>query len=222
MSLHRLEMSLRSKIDKALFCLRSAPAWLAMSTSTSYLRSTGWLRNRAAGMPSDARGEPIPWITYPSLFFLEPRVRPEMSIFEYGSGSSTLWWARRVRRVVSCEHDEEWFGHMRPLMPPSVEFCHAALDAEAYAREILKYESAFDIVVIDGRDRNNCARNSLAALKPSGVVLWDNSDREEYRPGFDFLERNGFRRIDFAGMGPLNVYQWTTSIFYRADNCLGL
>jgi len=215
-------MGLRSKIEKAVICLRSVPTWVAMSTDSSYLRTTGWLQNRSLRMPRDVRGDPIPWMTYPSLFFLESRVHREMSVFEFGSGGSTLWWARRVRRVVSCEHDKSWFGQMQPLLPALVEFHHVALEDGQYSAEILKYQSAFDIVVIDGRDRVNCARNSLEALKPDGVVLWDNSDRDEYREGYEFLERNRFRRIDFAGMGPLNVYQWTTSIFYRDRNCLGL
>jgi hypothetical protein len=87
---------------------------------------------------------------------------------------------------------------------------------------VLKYRNEFDIVVIDGRDRVSCARNSLGALKPDGVIVWDNADREEYRPGYQFLESNGFRRLDFAGLGPLNAYQSTTAVFYRDSNCLGI
>jgi len=108
------------------------------------------------------------------------------------------------------------------MVPALVEIHCVALDEHQYSREVLKYQNEFDIIVIDGRDRINCARNALAALKPDGVILWDNSDRDEYRLGYELLERNGFRRLDFAGMGPLNAYQWTTSIFYRGQNCLGL
>jgi hypothetical protein len=215
-------MGLRSKIDTALTCMQSIPSWFALSRRASYLRDSGWLRSRSLGAPRDAQGRPVPWITYPSLFFLEPRVRADMSVFEFGSGSSTLWWASRVRRVVSCEHDQAWFEQVRSTVPASVDIRHVGLEEQRYSREILQYRNEFDIVVIDGRDRINCARNVLTALKEDGIVLWDNSDRDEYRAGYEFLEQNGFRRIDFTGLGPLNVYQWTTSIFYRDRNCLGL
>lgn len=211
-----------SRLESLFICVRSTPSWFAMSGKTGYLRTTGWLRSRSQLMPTDVRGEPIPWMTYPSLSFLEPRVRAEMSVFEFGSGSSTLWWARRVRRVISCEHDRAWFERTRAIVPLHVEISHVALEEQQYSREVLKYQNMFDIVVIDGRDRVNCARNTLPALKSDGVILWDNSDRDEYRPGYEFLEQHGFRRIDFTGMGPMNDYQWSTSIFYRDQNCLGL
>ena len=145
-----------------------------------------------------------------------------MSVFEFGSGSSTLWWARKVRRVISCEHDREWFERTRAIAPSNVEMIHAPLEDQQYAREVLKHGNAFDIIVIDGRDRIQCAYNSIAALKSDGVIIWDNSDRDEYRDGYEFLAQKGFRRLDFIGMGPINVYAWSTTVFYRNPNCLDL
>ena len=67
----------------------------------------------------------------------------------------------------------------------------------AYAGEIAAYPGQFDILVIDGRDRVNCIKNGIGALRPGGVVIWDNSDREEYRSGYDLLTAAGFGRLDF-------------------------
>ena len=92
-------------------------------------------------------------------------------------------------------------------------------DREARMSEFV---AEFDCVVIDGRDRVNCARHALGALTAGGVIVWDNSDRDCYQEGFDFLRDHGFRRIDFWGLGPINAYPWCTSIFYRDGNCLGL
>ena len=36
-------------------------------------------------------------------------VRPNLRVFEYGCGNSSLWWAQRVEKVVSVEHDEAWY-----------------------------------------------------------------------------------------------------------------
>jgi hypothetical protein len=84
------------------------------------------------------------------------------------------------------------------------------------------YTNAFDAIVIDGRDRVNCCKNSLGALKAAGVIIWDNSERPDYQEGYDFLINNGFKRIDFGGIGPINPDAWCTSVFYRSNNCLGI
>lgn len=62
--------------------------------------------------------------------------------------------------------------------------------------------------------------NSIKTLKDDGVIIWDNSDRVNYQEGYDFLLANGFKRLDFWGIGPVNSYSWCTSIFYRKENCL--
>jgi hypothetical protein len=211
---------LRSHPLKTLKALRNCLGLIA--GNTGYLSTTGWFRSHVLSSSVDARGEPLPWITYSSLRFLEPRLNPEMEVFEFGSGASTLWWARRARSVVSCEHDREWLERTRALAPANVQLMYAAGTGPEYAGAILAYNSKFDVVVIDGVDRVSCARNCIGALKPSGVILWDNTDREEYRPGFELLRSQGFRRVDFIDMTPINLFECSTSIFYRDGNCLGL
>ena len=98
----------------------------------------------------------------------------------------------------------------------------APLADQAYSNSILAYRETFDIIVVDGRDRVECAKNSLQALKPNGVIIWDNSDRPEYEAGYEFLLNKGFKRIDFSGFGPINSRAWCTSVFYRPGNCLGI
>jgi predicted O-methyltransferase YrrM len=211
-----------SRISRALACLKEARSWIELSAEASFLRESGWLRSKASHRPEDERGNPIPWITYSSLSFLMRRVRPDMSVFEFGAGSSTLWWAGRVRQVVSCEHDRQWFEKIRSAIPANATITCADVKSGQYCRSILSYQNAFDVVVIDGRDRIQCAHNCLGALKSSGVVIWDNADRTEYEAGYQFLAAHGFRRIDFTGMGPINAYGWSTAIFYRTENCFDL
>lgn len=199
-----------------------ATLWPTVARKDSYFTRSGWLASRVDQRAVDAAGNPIPWMTYASLGFIEPRLRPDMAVFEFGCGSSTLWWAQRVRQVVSCEHDRQWFELTLALVPENVSLVLATRDEQRYSREILAHKSRFDIIVIDGRDRVRCARNSLDALRPGGVILWDNSDRDHYKPGYEFLHAHGFRRIDFVGMGPINNYGWSTSVFYREQNCLGI
>ena len=189
---------------------------------SGYLGSRGWFRTLLTRSSVDERGEPIPWITYPCLRFLESRLTRDMCLFEFGAGSSTLWWSKAVRRVVSCEHDRAWFDQIRSRIPANVELVHASREDHQYSNKVLEYVNEFDIVVIDGRDRVRCAQNAINALKPSGVIVWDNADRAEYQPGFEFLAGHGYRRIDFFGMAPIEQYEISTAVLYRDDNCLGL
>ena len=54
----------------------------------------------------------IPWMTYKATRWLDRYLERDMSVFEYGSGGSTIFLARRVRRVVSVEHDATWHGQV--------------------------------------------------------------------------------------------------------------
>ena len=144
-------------------------------------------------------------------------------LFEYGSGGSTLWWASRVKEIFSVEHDKYWFQKVSADIPPNVKLIYIDLDyGGAYSKKIGEFNNKFDIIIIDGRDRINCVMNALQAIKPDGVFIWDNSDREAYREGYDYLLINGYNRIDFEGMGPINLDSWCTSVFYRKENCIGI
>jgi hypothetical protein len=63
---------------------------------TGPLKDDGWFRSCREQASVDANGNPIPWITYPAIEFLVKRINNQLSVFEYGCGNSTLWWASRV------------------------------------------------------------------------------------------------------------------------------
>lgn len=188
-----------------------------------HLRRIGWLRSIEERMPLDREGNPLPWYTYPAISFLGERVKPYMDVFEYGSGNSTLWWSKRISHVTSCEHDHSWYEKMKPQLPANVDYIYCELDyGGQYCHIISPFQNCFDCIVIDGRDRVNCAKNSIGALKKDGVIIWDNGEREKYQEGYDYLVRQGFRRLNFWGPGPINNFDWCTALFYRPDNCLGI
>ncbi len=188
-----------------------------------YLENRGWLRSRQEGLPVDRDGNCLPWYTYSMISFLSDRVKPDMHVFEYGSGYSTLWWSQRVSHVTSCEHDRAWHDLIAARTPSNVDYIYCALDTDgAYCRVATPFKSEFDCIVIDGRDRVNCAKQCLGALKDSGVIIWDNAERERYEEGYAFLREHGFRRIDFWGLVAILAGESCTSVFYRDANCLGI
>ena len=188
----------------------------------NYATVTGWAASAESRRPIGPGGEPLPWYTYPAIYFISGRIKRGMRVFEYGSGNSTLWWSKRVAAVTSCEHNLEWFDLMSPKVPANVTYMHRDLESGKYAAALLEAEDLFDIVVIDGRDRIACAGFALQRLTDNGVIIWDNADRSRYRVAYRQIESNGFRRLPFRGHGPINKKEWETSIFYRPANCLGL
>lgn len=188
-----------------------------------YLRDIGWYESFTAQASIGRRRTPLPWLTYPAIELLSRRVRPEHAVFEYGAGMSTLWWAGRVRRVVSCEHDRSWYEWLESRVPEHVTLLHRELHyGGAYGNTILDYPGEFQVVVIDGRDRVHCARNAVKGLSPDGVIVWDDAERAQYREGIASLAEQGFRRVELVGMAPAACAAHETSIFYRDANCLGL
>jgi hypothetical protein len=187
----------------------------------SYLYTTGWLRSYRTGRPVTMSGSPLPWYTYPAIAFLAERVQPGTRVFEYGAGNSTLWWLSRGCEVVACEHDPDWFEAVqRQTQGAAVQVFRQEND-QSYATEAAA-NGLFDVVVIDGLDRVECAKACVSALNDTGVVIFDNTDRQEYREGFECLRNAGFRRLDLDGLAALNTFASRTSIFYRTRNCLGI
>lgn len=130
---------------------------------------------------------------------------------------------RRAVSVNSVEHAGAWVETIRRAAAPNVRLTEVAEgQAEAYVGSIGHLGLQFDVVVVDGEHRDACMRIVPGHLKSDGIIILDNADRTEYRDGILYLEQQGFRHVDFIGMGPINTYDWTTSIFYRSTNCVGL
>jgi hypothetical protein len=189
----------------------------------NHMNDLGYFRSAYMSMPVDAQDRPIPWFTYPAIAFLGARLCPSMALFEYGSGNSTLWFSGHVSTVTSVEHSREWFEIFSNKLPSNVTLLYCELDRNGfYSRTATESGRKYDVIVIDGRDRVNCALNCLSALNDGGIIIWDNSDRLHYGPGFEFLKQSSFRNLDFWGSDPCSGTGYCTSIFYRSDNCLGI
>lgn len=69
-----------------------------------------------------------PWICFAAIDFLGSVLTKEMRIYEYGSGGSTLFFAKRVNEVISVEHNPEWFTRVQDrINKKGVTNCHLKL-----------------------------------------------------------------------------------------------
>ncbi len=180
----------------------------------------GWFRSFNEKKPVDRSGKPLPWFSYPMIYFLEKRVKPQFTVFEFGAGNSTLWWAKKVSRVISCEHNVEWYNLVQKTAPSNVQLIYIDLSQNNYPETLTGTSKIFDIIVIDGEERVECAKQAISYLTPGGVIILDDSDRAEYSEAVQYLFTHGFRQIEFYGMTACINVGKETSIFYRPDNCL--
>lgn len=175
----------------------------------------------------------VPWWTYDAIAavtsWFADRDGSRVRVFEYGSGASTLWLARRASEVYSVEH-HRGFGEMmaaeleqfdnvtlrvvepavseRPVIASAKEG-HQGLDFAGYVAAIDSVQGGFDLVVIDGRAREACLRAAQSRLSPKGILVFDNSRRRRYR---EAIRASGMLERQFPGLTPTLPYPEQTSL----------
>lgn len=214
-----------SKIS-ALFSLISKPKRLIALLShghQGYLHTIGWFKAFETQQAVDGNGNPIPWVTYSFIDFIKPRLNKTLNIFEYGSGNSTLFYAKNTKKVVSVEHDQNWYNSIvkQKALNAEMIFCNLDKNGE-YSRKASTIGEKFDIIIVDGRDRVNCCKHGVNALSEQGVLVLDDSERANYHEARSFLTGLGFKEISFSGISPGLFYEKATSVFYKPNNCLGI
>lgn len=188
-----------------------------------YLKEIGWFSAFEGQSPIDRYGNPIPWVTYSFIDFIKERINKAHSVFEFGSGNSTYFYAKYAGKVVSVEHDQDWYNKIVNTKPENAEMIFTELQTDGdYCRMPVKLGTKFDVIIVDGRDRVNCCKQAVDALTPAGVVVLDDSERDFYNDAIVFLKDQGFKQLSFSGISPGLFYNKATSVFYKADNCLGI
>ena len=121
-------------------------------------------------------------------------------MLEYGVGGSTLYFSKYVDKYISIEHDRSWIDKIKTYdLNPNIELHLCPPDNNIIlpiwkGREndfknyinyidVLPY-SYYDIVLLDGRARQFCAKKILNFIDNRSIVFVH-----------DFFERNRYNRI---------------------------
>jgi len=134
-----------------------------------------WRRSLLAG--SNPLSDGKPWMTFGAIDFVSSALSPEMRVFEYGSGGSTLFFGHCVSKVVSVEHDKLWAEKVQAeLERHGMTHCdlsaiEPATDPQAKDRSI---DDPDGYISDDERYRSCSFRNYVLALEryPSGYFDW--------------------------------------------------
>lgn len=188
----------------------------------AFLKESGWLKSIIKNDAVDKQGSPVPWIAYGCTYFLEPRLSKDFKVFEFGSGNSTLWWAKHVKQVTSVEYDKKWMKLINNKAPENVKIVYSTLEGRDYEESIVKQKVKYEIIMIDGRKRVESTKTAIKSLSKDGVIVFDNAERERYKLALELLRSEGFKSLEFNGPLPISHKSDLTIIFYREDNCLGI
>ena len=133
-------------------------------------------------------------------------LKPTDRMLEYGSGFSTLYFSRFVHSYYSIEHDRQWYKRVQnfiaetPLVARKVQkYLLVAVDPgykgwaggftegtrqqfDEYIRGVHQLGvKKFDVVLIDGRARVECAKEILPYLHANSIVfVHDYTNRPHY------------------------------------------
>lgn len=139
----------------------------------------------------------LPWWSLDAIRAADRHLSPEHEVFEWGSGGSTLYLARRAQKVTTVEQHPEWLEKVRTaLKRTSLENVSLLFrDLDVSAREAFEscpyaqaLDAAQDVVVVDGEDafgpdsrwsaRETCFRLAEKWVKkPGGLIIVDDSWR---------------------------------------------
>lgn len=206
------------------------PRWLtepvrrlgtALLTPLFFSYRSGHFRSSLAARAVCRKGAPIPWYTYPSIDFLKVRDFRGRSVLECGAGQSTLWWAKRAKRVVALEGSKQWYETVRKAVPPNVDLHLVSMEsAEACVADVRQaLESSgnakFDVIIIDGLYREELAEMAKALVTEDGMIVCDNAESYGFR---DALAESELARVDFYGYAPGVVLPHATSIYFTSKS----
>ena len=144
-----------------------------------------YIFNRIKVMINEKRYPEHPWLTYAMVNILETVLKKTDIGLEFGSGRSTLWFAKRVQNLISVEHDPFWYEKISIQLQShesgsKVKY-HLFKDGktELAESEYVKFinsipKETLDFILIDGVCRDHCANHSLSRIKSGGFLIIDN------------------------------------------------
>lgn len=181
-----------------------------------------------------------PWLTPVTNTILDSFLRKTDLGLEFGSGHSTLWFAKRIRHLTSVEHNEIWFKKVDQMLKDNryenVDYYFAPKEEgngarSAYVGHVERFGvNSLDFVLVDGIYRDFCALNVLDRIRPGGILVIDNVNK--YLPSDSRAPNSRTHKDGPQGEIWAEVYQklsnwrtiwtstgvWDTAIYFRPYN----
>jgi predicted O-methyltransferase YrrM len=183
---------------------------------------SGWLRYPAARWRARRGKTPErPWIVPAAVGWLRRRIRSDWAVLEFGSGRSTVWFARRAGSVLSFEDNEYWYPRTQERLAEAglTNVDLRLREVEGFPKEVAELpDASFDLVLVDFLEapavtRIDALKPAMKKVRPGGYLLLDDSDRPGYREAYELLD--GWRERRFIGVKDEWPEACETAIFRR-------
>jgi hypothetical protein len=121
---------------------------------------------------------------------VEEIIKKDMVVHEWGNGCSTPWVASRCKHLFAVDDDINWSNRARRLC---AEMGITNVDFSVYPELDVRYmETIFwfsemggiDLAIVDGMNRVKCFEYAVKYVKPGGLIILDDSQRDEYKKCF--------------------------------------
>lgn len=136
----------------------------------------------------------LPWMPFEIIKEFDRLIKPSWIAYEIGSGMSTLWFAERVKFIISIEASKEWYNKLQNLLQEK-GITNVDLRYEWVSQKMADFshviDNSLDLLVVDGGPREICFFQGFNKVKLGGYIYLDNWDDHKYWPGIiEFLENN--------------------------------
>lgn len=129
-----------------------------------------------------------PWIAYSVIQILERHLTRSSRVLEFGSGMSTIWYARLAGEVCSVEDYKPWYEKVKKILIneklQNVNYQFKE-HADGYSQCFSDDSRGFDLIMVDGSHRSACIAHAAKLLGPGGILYLDNSDKDSTSKGGD-------------------------------------
>jgi predicted O-methyltransferase YrrM len=174
-----------------------------------------------------------PWWNSRAIKYLAKQLPTEGEAFEWGSGSSTIWLSTHSINVTSVESESEWAKRVRERCADALVRLIPAANSgtmrsepqlrdhgnhffDDYVNAIDDYaDRSFDLIIVDGVCRAECARRAATKIKPGGLVVVDDTNWRFLDSCFEPFRTWETKRI--RGFKHMSPDVWETTFFRRSQ-----
>ncbi len=181
-----------------------------------------WLKSFKTGLSQDGNGDYLPWMPYNLIEYLSDKLSENDRVFEYGFGASSIFFANKVKEVISIESNAKWHDVMfDSIIPSKIENLQVVLMEDALTNP--KYEGLsnnyekFDFVIVDSLKREKCMQNAINAIKEDGQIILDDSQRKSYQKIREFMTDKGFECLEFFDIAPGQIKPKKAWVFTKSQ-----
>jgi hypothetical protein len=167
----------------------------------------------------------MPWWSFGATRAVGKFLRADMTVFEFGSGGSSIFLAERTARVTCVEDEDKWahlvcseaerrgIGNLKVLHHPFDFHNPVNFRDSDYLASL--GSGSYDVIVVDGKEesekvRDICFYAAEARIKPGGLIVLDDSWRYPQVKARNKALHFG----DFKGTGYCRLGVTSTCVFH--------